>query len=235
MAELAVDVETRPITGTRAVSFRSVTVAVCLIVISVWWDEWMAYYMSGSNISRSHFPLAFLLPFLVLCISNAIAHRCCPKRALTRPELLVVLATGLVAISVPYDGVTGHMISIIASPYYFVTPENQWGTYIHDSLPPWLVPQNTHDEMIVFFEGLPVGQAIPFGVWVTPLFWWSCLVGALCLAVFCLVVMLRKQWMQNERLSYPLVEAGNVLSDTEIGGQWRPSCVHLCSGWPLGS
>lgn len=203
----------------QAVSVRSIVTAVCLIAISVWWDEWMTYFMSGSNISRSHFPLALLLPFLLLCILNTVAHRCCPRRALTKPELLVVLGTGLVAISVPYDGVTGHLISIIASPYYFATPENQWGTYVHDAIPPWLVPSNAQNEMVVFFEGLPVGQAMPVGVWMTPLFWWSCLVGALCLAVFCLVVMLRKQWMQNERLSYPLVEAGSLLSDTEIGGQ----------------
>ncbi len=120
---------------TRAVTTRSVIWAVCLIVISVWWDEWMTYYMSGSNISRSHFPLAFLLPFLILCLLNAIAHRCCPSRALTRPELMVVMVTGLVAISVPYDGVTGHLISVIAGPYYFATAENQWGAYIHDAIP----------------------------------------------------------------------------------------------------
>ncbi|MGA1198736.1 MAG: hypothetical protein ACO36I_19780, partial [Candidatus Latescibacterota bacterium] len=50
----------------RAVTLRSVGVAVCVIVVSVWWDEWMAYYMDGSNISRSHFPLAFLFPFMAL-------------------------------------------------------------------------------------------------------------------------------------------------------------------------
>ncbi len=72
--------------------------------------------------------------------------------------------------------------------------------------------------MVLFFEGLPAGYAMPLDVWLTPLLWWSCLIAALGFTVFCLVVMLRKQWMRNERLSYPLIEAGSLIADTRIGG-----------------
>ena len=203
----------------RAITARSLTVSLLIILISVLWDEWMSYYMSGSNISRSHFPLAFLLPYLLLCCLNAGCQRVYPSRALNKPELLVVLATGLVAIAVPYDGLTGQLVSIIASPFYFATPENRWGIYVHDYIPSWLVARNGHDEMGWFFEGVPAGQSPDLSVWITPLFWWTCLVGALAFGVFCVVVMLRKQWSDNERLSYPLVEAGGMLAETEIGGR----------------
>lgn len=203
----------------RVVTVRSVIAAVLIICVSVWWDEWMSYYMSGSNISRSHFPLAFLLPYLLLCTANLIGQRLYPSLALSRNELLVVLATGLVAIAVPYDGLTGQMIGIIASPYYFATPENQWATYVHDYIPPWLVARNSQDEMGWFFEGVPAGHVPDLTVWVTPLFWWTTLIAALAFGVFCMVVMLRKQWVDHERLSYPLMEAGGMLAETEPGGR----------------
>ena len=220
MAELnTFPLQDAPAVEVRAVTWRSIIVSIVIVLISVVWDEWMSYYMGGSNISRSHFPLAFLLPYFLLCILNTFAHRFLPSRALTRPELLVVLGTGLIAISVPYDGLTGQLIGVIAGPYYFATPENRWGTYLHEYIPSWLVPRNTQNEMDWFYEGVPLGEFPELGVWITPLFWWTCFVAALAFAVFCVVVMLRKQWIQHERLSYPLVEAGEMLADTEIGGR----------------
>jgi hypothetical protein len=218
MAELDPYTSQKPV-EIPAVTARSVIASVTVIAVSVVWDEWMSYYMSGSNISRSHFPLAFFLPYLVLCLLNLFADRLLPFRALTKPELLVVLATGLIAISVPYDGLTGHLIALIAGAFYFATAENRWGLYVHDHIPQWLVPSNANDEMGWFFEGVPAGEFPDLGVWVTPLFWWTAFTGALAFAVFCVVVILRKQWTQHERLSYPLVEAGGMLADTDVGGK----------------
>ena len=56
----------------RAVTPRAVVAAVVVIAASVLWDEWMPYYMSGSNISRSHFPLALFFPFLAVCVLNMV-------------------------------------------------------------------------------------------------------------------------------------------------------------------
>ena len=203
----------------QAVTARSMIASFVIILVSVVWDEWMSYYVSGSNISRSHFPLAFLLPYLLLCCLNIFVTRLAPDRGLTKPELLVVLACGLTAVSVPYDGLTGQLIGIISSIYYFATPENRWSVYVHDYVPKWLVPGNAQDEMGWFFEGVPSGEVPTLGAWVTPLFWWTSLIAALALAVFCVVVVMRKQWSDHERLAYPLVEAGSMFAETETGGR----------------
>ena len=202
----------------RAVTLRSVGVAVCVIVVSVWWDEWMAYYMDGSNISRSHFPLAFLFPFMALAVGNIVVRNMRASWALTRAEMRVVLAMGLVAISVPYDGVTGHLLGILGGVYYFASAENAWDFYLHDAIPTWMAPQNNNGEMVWFFEGTPPGHFPAIDVWFVPLFWWTLLLGAMAFAAFCLVVMLRKQWVDHERLTYPLVEVGQILTDTESDG-----------------
>ena len=210
---------TAPEGEARAVTLRSVGAALVVIVLSILWDEWISYLFRGSNISRSHFPMAFFFPFLATVVVSMLLHALRPGLGLSRSELLVVLAVGLVAIIVPYDGVMGHLIGVITGPYYFATPESGWELYLYQYIPTWLVPQDQNNAIRWFYEGLPAGERIPWRVWVTPLFWWMCLLGALAFAVFCAVVMLRRQWIEHERLTYPIVEVGQMLTDTEPGGR----------------
>ena len=40
----------------------------------------------------------------------------------------------------------------------------------------------------------------------TPFFWWGGFLGALMAANVCLVVILRKQWVEHERLTFPIAQ-----------------------------
>ena len=42
--------------------------------------------------------------------------------------------------------------------------------------------------------------------WAGPVFLWCCFILALGSVMICMNVVLRKQWMDNEKLSYPLVQ-----------------------------
>ena len=216
MAESAQNIQTQKPLGRGLRTHRTAVASVAMILVSVLWNEWMPYYTSGSNISRSHFPVALFYPFLILCICNLLANHRRSTYALTRSELLVVMASGLVGISVSYDGTSGHLIGVIAAPYYFASTENGWTTYLLEHIPHWQVPTNAGGEMTRFYEG---GQGtFPWRVWVAPIFWWTCFLGAMGFAVFSVVVILRKQWVDYERLAYPLVEVGSLLTETEPGG-----------------
>ena len=45
---------------------------------------------------------------------------------------------------------------------------------------------------------------IPMQQWIVPMFAWSLLIGALFMGFFGLNVLLRKQWVENERFTYPM-------------------------------
>ncbi len=217
MAEAIRHIETHRDAPVRAVTTRSVLVSIVVIAVSVLWNEWMPYYTAGSNISRSHFPMALFFPFLTVCILNWILHHVGSGWVLTRSELLVILGSGFIGISVSYDGLTGHFFGVLAAPDYFDSVENGWALYLHDNYPAWLAPSNATGEMTRFFEG--GGGSPPWRVWATPLFWWTFLYAGLGFSVFCVVVILRKQWVDNEHLSYPLVEVAKTLTETEKDGK----------------
>ena len=66
-----------------------------------------------------------------------------------------------------------------------------------------------------FYEGLPSGQGIPFEAWLGPLFWWLSLIFAIYFICFCMVVIFRRQWAENERLVFPLMEMPRLLMDDD--------------------
>ena len=87
---------------------------------------------------------------------------------------------------------------------YFATPENDWQALFHQYIPHWRV---VRDENAIksFYEGISSGESIPWGAWLIPLFAWTLYVFVLYFVVICLSVLLRRQWVEIERCSFPLV------------------------------
>ncbi|MEW6750400.1 MAG: DUF6785 family protein [Candidatus Latescibacterota bacterium] len=123
---------------------------------------------------------------------------------------MTILVMGLVASGIPIF-VVGYVVAVISKPYYGATPENEWASFVQPHLPDWAIPGHGEAAMHPFYEGLPSGQPAPLGVWCGPLAWWLSLVLALYLACFCLVVVLRRQWVEHERLVFPVAEVPRLL------------------------
>ncbi|MBT4139976.1 MAG: hypothetical protein HOE48_18810 [Candidatus Latescibacteria bacterium] len=122
----------------------------------------------------------------------------------TRPELMAIVAIGMVGSVVPASGITGFLVGVISTPFYFATPENSWADFYHPNLNSWMVPTQA-EAVRGFFEGLRPGQQIPWSVWFIPLSWWATLIAAIFAVSASVMVILRRQWADNEKLAYPLV------------------------------
>ena len=51
-----------------------------------------------------------------------------------------------------------------------------------------------------FYEGLPTGAQVPWEVWLRPVLIWSALIVAVYFAMICIAVILRRQWIEREKL-----------------------------------
>jgi len=60
---------------------------------------------------------------------------------------------GTVAAVIPTCGIAGFLMGVVASPYYFASPENRWGEMILPYLPSWIAPTDADNVMTHFFEG----------------------------------------------------------------------------------
>ena len=89
---------------------------------------------------------------------------------------------------------------------YYATPENDWAVLFLEYVPDWMIVQDP-DSVKRLYEGNPAGlKGVPWGE--PPiLLGWMPFVIALYLVMIALMVILRRQWMNNERLLYPLMQA----------------------------
>ncbi|MDP6776297.1 MAG: hypothetical protein QGI83_06000, partial [Candidatus Latescibacteria bacterium] len=205
----------------RGVTARALAVGMAVAVIHNAWSLHSLYVVRGSWLNRTHFPMGVFIPYLILVLLTPLIRRYLPRLALSGSELLVALCAGLAGGMVPTFGLSTTWIGMLAIPHYLATPENMWGEYLLPHVPGWMVPTNETGAMRWLFEGVPPGQAMPWGAWAAPLFWWTALLGALALASFCIVVILRRQWSEYERLAYPIPSVAVDMAEGATGhGGW---------------
>ena len=208
---LKTDKESKPYWLQEAVTIRSVLVGVLLILLAEGYITWAMNHLA-SRLNKSYLPMGLFFPFILVVLVNSILDRARSRWALRQGELRVVLGMGLIGGWFPFFGLASFMPGVIAGPFYLDTPENGWRELIHEHIPSWIALHNRDGAATLFFEGLSPGQSIPWGSWVVPLFWWATLIAAISLITICMMVILRKQWVDNERLEYPLMTVGIQLS-----------------------
>ena len=123
----------------------------------------------------------------------------------SRAELLSIAVMMMITTAIAARGFISIAVPILTGIFYFATPENNWEELLLPHVPTWLIP---YDAQAIqgFYEGLPEGAAIPWGVWLEPLLWWLLFMAAFYVVVVCSMVILRRQWMDHERLLYPLTQ-----------------------------
>ncbi|MDE0964056.1 MAG: hypothetical protein OSB73_13055 [Candidatus Latescibacteria bacterium] len=125
------------------------------------------------------------------------------------------------ASAIPTMGLSEYLLTIITGAQYFATPENEWGLHILPHLPQWMVPQDPN-AVKWFFEGAPSGVGVPWEAWVEPLCYWAVLIIALYLVMISSMVILRRQWVDRERLIYPLVQVPLQMAENKRGEALGP-------------
>ncbi len=196
-------------------SYRAFICGICLAAIVALWGEY-ASNMMAYEFAATQLPSVILIPFLLLIVlPNVCLSYLAPSIALSRSELIVIFAMGFAASMVPDQAMTKYLLVVITAPYYFASPENRWEELFYPYLPDWLVLQNHGDSVRYFFEGLGPGQSIPWEVWLTPVFWWVSIICTLMFIGACVIVILRRQWVVNERLRFPLGEVALHLMGTK--------------------
>ena len=129
--------------------------------------------------------------------------------ALNRAELVMVYAMLAMVSAVCTMGLTEIFLPTLTAVFYYASPENQWREKLFPHFPERNILVDDGTGNALFYEGLSrPGQTIPYGAWVEPLTWWAVFLLALYVCMISIAVILRRQWMERERLSYPIAQVG---------------------------
>jgi hypothetical protein len=247
---------------------RAFLQGMCLVVILAALNAWIetrhsVHFLGGIQMPfGAVFILLFLLigitfPFRFLCRRVPTLQHVFPP--FSRVELLTVYTMAVFAALISTPGADNFFLTIGPALFYYSTAENRWADLFYQHLPSHFAPgwdgvKYQRQVIEPFFTGGISPSDIPWHAWTAMLTAWSILVLLIYSALFFSALLLRRQWIENEALAFPLsqlplhmVETGDppshggFWSDKRMwGGFTLAAALHLLRGlnnyypdWPL--
>ncbi len=186
------------------VTLRAVFIGCILVLAISIISPWAIFLVKGSQLTSNAIPIIAVLFLFLLVALVAPLLKCLPLvNPLSGTELVTVYVMMLIGSVVVTTGFTGSFLSVITGAFYYATQENTWGDLFVRHIHPWLAP-SSEEAIRYFYEGAPAGQSIPWVAWARPLTAWISFILVFYFVTFCISVLLRGQWVENDRLVFPL-------------------------------
>jgi hypothetical protein len=199
---------------------RAWIVGLLLVPLLNYASEYTEIVSQGPSLVSMSLPVGCAFVLLVLVGVNLLLKRFVPKAAFTQAELLLVFFMNSVSIGIGGIGWMQILTPSLVGWFHFADNVNHWNLW-HYMLRPWAVVST--DVIPGYYTGGMnwYARKVLLG-WAAPIAVWSGFIAAFYCAMFCIAVLVRRQWVENERLSFPIVQI--PLAITENGGDtplWR--------------
>ena len=181
------------------------------------------YFLIQMELVRYTFPtwvvplsnVIFILTAVMLI--NSIIHLLKASAALGQGELLFLYVTLSVATSLAGCDVLQAILSVLGHSFWFATEENEWRTLFWHHLPQWLTVSD-RDALRNYYLG-DSSLYLPhhLRVWVPVVGAWLLLFTVIAFIFMCLNTILRRQWAQRERLTFPIIQLPLAMTGSTSG------------------
>ena len=206
--------------GPQGVRLRAIILGMVLAIAICAITPFNNAYRNATPLGGGHFPLA---PFFVLAwllLFTVLARKIFKGRIfLTGKELLLVWILMVIVSGIAYTGLVRTFFINLTAPYHFATVENRWGEVLQPLLPSAWYPQSAK-AIDTLYNGLSGGHQmgwvevilqIPWDAWVKPLLVWSCFIFLCYFVMICMVNILSRQALYNERMNFPLLQVPQLM------------------------
>lgn len=188
----------------RAVTFRAVLIGLILMPVNAYWVVQMEAIRYSAHPTTISLFFNAIFTLVVLAGLNLLVARKRPSWALEQGEMLVIYVMVALASALAGHDSAQVLVPMITYPFHNATPANKWADQFQQYLPKWLT---ISDPKIYkgFYEGntnLYTRQIL--AAWAVPIFFWTIFISLLLLVMLCVNALIRQQWSEREKLSYPI-------------------------------
>lgn len=190
---------------------RAVVLGLALSIFNCYWVAVMEvrwYVLDGTCLPLFVTPIFALL---LLTFVNQGISRVLPRLALRPAELLVIYVMMVISCAMVGHDTIANLIGTIGHLTQHTTHENQWDKLFGGYFPDWMWVSDKK-AMLKFYEG---GKKMPFldffsadilMPWMPSLGIWLGFFAIACFTMLALAIVLRRSWIEHERLSFPIVQ-----------------------------
>lgn len=191
----------------RGITPRAVALGLLLAPLNSFWIHQMVevQFVASPTVVSLYFNVLFALCLLTLW--NALVRRVVPRLVLSTQELLVVYLILVTTSSCSGYDFIHWILPGAAGVHYRATPDNRWQELFFAFLPTRLTMADPTS-----LRGLYEGGTSFYGTpdawrpWVGPGLWWSTLMLLTLTATLGLSVLLRRRWVEVEKLPFPIIQ-----------------------------
>ncbi|MDW8026855.1 MAG: DUF6785 family protein [Armatimonadota bacterium] len=191
--------------------WRAIILGSLLIPINAYWVtmmELVRYAGHPSNIAP--FANVIFIILVLVCLNLILSllgnfTRSNWLKPFSVAELLTVyLILSIGTAWVGHDGIQVLMPQIVY-PFRYASPENRWEELFLPLLPNWLYVSDKTAIRNAYEGGHLFWHPENFRPWILPLIGWGSFCVALSLLMIGLSLLVRRRWMEEERLTYPVL------------------------------
>ena len=189
------------------VTWKSVLTTIALIPFSFYWIIAGEIGLVGYALNTYAVPFYNVVFILFLLMgSNLLVKQLSGKSLFSSQELLIIYVLLSVSCALPSITLMTILVTTVGHAFWFDTPENEWRVLFWDALPTWLTIQ---DRSIL--SGYYLGESSLYIIrhltaWLRPALLWSGFMVVLMVMMLCFNIILRRQWVEHERLAYPIAQ-----------------------------
>jgi hypothetical protein len=190
--------------ATHGLTGRALVIGLLLIPVLCAWNDYSDIVAQATEMAVLSLSIGVVFALLVLLSINALLRAVAPRHALTPSELLYIYVMQTTSIGISSVGMTQFLIMGLGNVFYEATPENRWAQKYQPFLPRWAFPNPK--ALPAFYTGHStlLTEAHLRG-WLSPFLVWSGFLFVLLVVTLCLCALLRRRWVEQERLSFPIV------------------------------
>ena len=193
------------------VTKRSVFIGLILIPPNIFFLVNNHVTLSGLPTTLSLFYNVIIVLLLIVALNTALRFLL-PSIALKEGELLTVYVMLSVASAMSGHDMMQTVVPALTHGFWYATPENDWKSLFWRYLPDWLVMSEERELRIYYFGGVSLYSMARIKHWVRPVLMWTSFFAALVTAMVFINSILRRRWIEQEKLSYPIVQLPLMMS-----------------------
>jgi len=203
----------------QRVRFPAVVLGVILAAVICILTPVNNIYNQGTPLGGGHFPLAPFFVFFLMAILVSIIARFTRGRYLFNGiELLVIWVQMVIGSGIAYTGFARTFLLNITAPHHFNSMGSLWGEKLTPIFPEQLSPDS--EAIRLLYNGIENGRSmelseviahIPWGGWLSPFVYWGMFILVSYFVMFCIVNILSRQWIHNERMNFPLLQVPKMI------------------------
>jgi hypothetical protein len=189
----------------EGITRRAFIIGLLLIPLMCFWNEYTEVVAEATDLAAMSLIIAVVFALFVLTLINLGLKKWLPKWAFSQAELMYIYIMQTVSIGISGIGLGQFLVPFTSNLFYYSTPENKWQETFLPLVPKYLMP----DPSVT--RGFYTGQSTFWTMehirgWLSPILVWSAYITVMLWVMLCVTVILRRQWADRERLSFPITQ-----------------------------